>query len=351
MPHYCRPPGVPNRPGLGYDVDGKLAPDSIWRMQVPVGGSRDVALWGGRDLWVKSNNPNVIPSETIVTRMEGDLKLITLTGKSVGYTILDAGLGANIWVSLQVQVTLPDGGMPGDPGASKAQNIVDLIVSFRGGHVAGVLPEEAIFPDARLNNYRSKAPQAHRRVERVGFITNTVGRASDDIISRTMNAMRDKLRDQIRGRIFIYGSSSGGRNAIQLAEKLSDNNIVVAYLGVLDAAFFPNETSTTPGDSLKDAPVFDSRLLLVSKKQNFYQLAGNDSETTFHGRLFTSEMDNKEIHGKISGFDNIDLTDKTVQEAGYDGFRKARANNYHGTCIQLALPTVYSSIAGLLENV
>jgi hypothetical protein len=350
MPHFCRPPGVPNRPGLGYDVDGKLAPDSIWRMQVPVGDSRDVALWGGRDLWVKSNNPNVIPSETISTRMAGDLKLITLTGKSVGYTILDAGLGADIWLSLQIQVTQSDGTMPRDPGDGKAQNTVDLIVAFRGGEANQPLPEAVVLPDDRLIKYRAKAPQAHRKVERVGFITKTIGRESDGIITSTMNVMRDKLRGHIRGRIFIYGTSAGGRNAIDLAEKLDNENISPTYLAVLDAAFYANETSTAPGDILKDAPVFDSRSRLPYKRQNFYQLAGNGSETGLHGTIFTSDMDNKEIHGKINSFDNIDLTDQTIKVAGYSGFHKARAELYHRTCVDLAVATVQSTIAGRLED-
>ena len=113
MAHFCRPPGVPNRAGLGYDVDGKLAPDSIWRMQIPVGDSRDVALWGGRDLWVRSNNPIVVPTNSIRTRMVGDLKILTLEGRTAGTSMLQAGLGSALWVFLQVQVTLSDGTTPG----------------------------------------------------------------------------------------------------------------------------------------------------------------------------------------------------------------------------------------------
>ena len=117
MAHYCRPPGVPNRPGLGYDVDGKLASDSIWRMQIPVGSSRNVALWGGKDLWVRSNNPLVVPplpSDGRIAGMFGDLKILTLEGKMVGTSLLDAGLGNSVWVTLQVQVTLSDGSMPSE---------------------------------------------------------------------------------------------------------------------------------------------------------------------------------------------------------------------------------------------
>src|SRR5215211_2906594 len=102
MAHYCKPPGVAN--ATGYDVDGKLAPDSIWRMQVPTGVTKEVALWGGKDLWVKSNNPGILFEDTPPFRMVGDLKVLSLRGKRPGTTLLDAGLGASFWISLQIQV-------------------------------------------------------------------------------------------------------------------------------------------------------------------------------------------------------------------------------------------------------
>ena len=230
--------------------------------------------------------------------------------------------------------------------------ITDLIVYFRGASATGPLQPEDVFPTSRLAVYNGKAPQANRQVVRIGSTTNTIREASAGLIEDTMNKMRAALRDQILGRIFIYGSSSGGRNAIDLAVKLSNNNKLTNYLGVLDAAFFPNETTTkAPSDPLKDAPVFDVPFLTVFKKQNFYQLAGNDTKMTFHGMMFTSEMPNQEIHGKISGFnDNVDLTDETVQAAGIERFRAARGASYHGKCIELAVPKAHSAISLLLNN-
>ena len=59
MAHFLAPPGGSS---TGYDVDNKLAPKSIWRMQVAVGTERTVALWGGAGLFVRSNNPSVVPT-------------------------------------------------------------------------------------------------------------------------------------------------------------------------------------------------------------------------------------------------------------------------------------------------
>jgi hypothetical protein len=231
-------------------------------------------------------------------------------------------------------------------------DIIDLIVAFRGGEVNRPLPEIEVFPEDRLASYNSMALQAQRRAVRIGFITATIRDQSAGLLDDTMRKMREALKDQVLGRIFIFGTSSGGRNAIDLALRLSNNNRLITYLGVLDAAFFPNETSTTPGDPLKEPPEFNVGFLLVAKKQNFFQLCGNGKELTFHGRMFTSDMRGKEIHGKISGFDdNINLTDETNLRAPRDPSSKEKqAFNYHKACVDLALPRVFTRISQELTS-
>lgn len=47
MAHFIRPQGPPP---ADYDVDGRLAPDSVWRVRIPVGATtRQVGLWSGRN--------------------------------------------------------------------------------------------------------------------------------------------------------------------------------------------------------------------------------------------------------------------------------------------------------------
>ncbi|HXU81716.1 MAG TPA: hypothetical protein VN914_09995 [Polyangia bacterium] len=100
MAHFLRPP---SGGASGYDVDGKVAPGSVWRMQVPLGGARAIALWGGGDLTVRSNNPGVVPNE-FGERSSGDLRLLTLKGRSPGTSMLEAGVGGQVWTYVQVQV-------------------------------------------------------------------------------------------------------------------------------------------------------------------------------------------------------------------------------------------------------
>jgi hypothetical protein len=100
MAHFQGPPNGE----LGeYDVDSKLAVGSIWRMRVAKGTSADVALWGGAQLVVRSNNPTVV-GNPLPERSVGNLRVLKLKGQSVGTTMIEAGTGGAPWVSLQVQV-------------------------------------------------------------------------------------------------------------------------------------------------------------------------------------------------------------------------------------------------------
>ena len=103
MAHFLVPP---NGSGVGYDVDSKLAPGSVWRMQVPLGSAHDITLGGGAGLFVRSNNPGVVPN-AFSESQNGDLRVFTLSGAALGTSMLEAGKGEQVWISLQVQVVSP----------------------------------------------------------------------------------------------------------------------------------------------------------------------------------------------------------------------------------------------------
>jgi GH24 family phage-related lysozyme (muramidase) len=103
MAHFLRPAGVGP---VGYDVDNKLAPGSVWRMQIPVGGTRSIALYGGAGLKVTSNNPTVV-ADNFTDRQSGDLRVLTLSGGTLGTSMLEVRQGAQLWLALQVQVVPP----------------------------------------------------------------------------------------------------------------------------------------------------------------------------------------------------------------------------------------------------
>lgn len=102
MAHFTVPPGARPAP---YQVDNKIAPGSVWRLQIPLFYSLEVALYGGAGLWVKSNNPGVVPQwQASQERVSGDLRILPLFGRDVGVSMIETGAGGSLWVSLQVQV-------------------------------------------------------------------------------------------------------------------------------------------------------------------------------------------------------------------------------------------------------
>src|SRR6188768_1961460 len=143
MAHYLAPPG----PQPGYDVDNRLAPGSIWRIQIPVGQRREVVLWGGVGLAVSSNNPAVVPNDgfrEIMSRGDG-LRTLSLLGHTTGTSILEAKMGSATWCALQVQVgtaTLAD--TDGSSG--------DLQIALSPVQLAAVLEGESIQPGETSNN-------------------------------------------------------------------------------------------------------------------------------------------------------------------------------------------------------
>jgi hypothetical protein len=132
---------------VGYDADGRQ-PGSIWRMQIPVGETRDILLIGptgtGASLGVTSNNDNVVKNGDIRMRAAGGQQVISLRGNAIGTTLLDVGLipfqgdarfpagppgrpvgGQYINVGLQVQVTRADGSLPGNDSGVRPEGQMD----------------------------------------------------------------------------------------------------------------------------------------------------------------------------------------------------------------------------------
>lgn len=234
------------------------------------------------------------------------------------------------------------------------KQIVDIVVRYKGAAVPGTLSDTDILPATLMLRYNEESAAAvGRRLERVGERTNTIRNAS--LIENTMNEMRRKIKSDTLGQVFIYGSSSGGRNAIDLAVRLSQNNIFsIGYVGIIDAAFFPNETLTTPNNITgkpTNIPMFNTQGLIVAfKRENFFQTAGNQSELTSHGRQFTSDMASKEIHGNVPFFDTKNMTNKVISPPPVPRFGHSPDDEFHGRLIVVATPIVQNTIADLLDK-
>lgn len=222
---------------------------------------------------------------------------------------------------------------------------VDVIVKFQGTLTAAeALPPTAVFPDALLTEYTSKP---HRRLERIGQRTVTIRDESAQLIADHVSMIKSLASNSL-GEIFIYGSSSGGRNAVDLAAAFTREAIRVRYVAALDAAFFPDESLTKPDNFVGEPsvlPLFKPPgIIRAAEAESWFQRLGNHSEWTFHGLMFTSKMSGKEVHGAIEGFSSQDLTDgvKLLAPAGDD--------DAHIKLTQAATPLVQAKIATVLNS-
>ncbi len=118
MAHFQRP----TRGDFGeYDIDGKLAVGSVWRMRIPIGSAgAEIALWGGEGLAVRSNNPTAISVATS-ERREGDCRVLRLIGTAPATSMIEVGVwnggswaAGSPWFSLQAQATQLDRTSNGD---------------------------------------------------------------------------------------------------------------------------------------------------------------------------------------------------------------------------------------------
>lgn len=102
MAHFYKPSG---NTSSGYDVDNKLAPGSVWRLRIPKGETRNIALFGGSGLKLDSNNPGILGEITEIEMVRPEQRTFRLTALTEGTTLIDTrdSSGAQ-WVILQVQV-------------------------------------------------------------------------------------------------------------------------------------------------------------------------------------------------------------------------------------------------------
>jgi len=156
-------------------------------------------------------------------------------------------------------------------------------VRFQGSKFTAEMAERDVFPDAALARYKTSAAAANREVARAGLLyQQRLARERAVSWHGTMDTMRTKLKDKQLGRLLIYGSSSGWRVAIDLAARLTTNNMSVHYLAVLDPAWYPDDTITEAnltGDL--NVPVFSAPSIMALEKDNYYQTHGNESKPQF----------------------------------------------------------------------
>lgn len=228
-----------------------------------------------------------------VTRFKTVRNILNYAGR------IDPIVGKKTIKALDSAVAAASGKGGGLEAATDPSRYLDIVVRFVGG--GNVDGED--WAKAGINLARYAAPGARRRFLGIGKGA-AVGRPSgvDAALQEIVSALRP---DESRGLLFLYGSSLGGRQAIELARKLVDRQIAVTYLGLSDAAFFGSEAINAPdADPVWGEPRNHPEFMLGSDlpgtmaKESYFQKWGNHaSRINRTGRvLWTSDM-NGEVHG------------------------------------------------------
>jgi hypothetical protein len=209
--------------------------------------------------------------------------------------------------------------LPAEPGPDVPVSVklfIDVVVRFLPG-VHGSKRDDAALDGIDLD----KTNRRVRSVKAIGRGTSLIRNAARPLVLDVVKEVEEARRTDgfTPGVICIYGSSSGGRVALDLASELSKRNIPIAYIGIQDAAFFPDETKTVPGGKggadPQNVPDFvQAPEVRADKKQSFFQKFGNHADDGLVSREWTSSMDGQEIHGNVVGFEPVDRS-FTVKEA------------------------------------
>lgn len=211
------------------------------------------------------------------------------------------------------------------PLVERRKAVADIAIKFQGAFGAGTLSPTSVVSKNRIAIYEAMPGQPFgdkvslhpfngRALIRVGRLTNTIGDASAGVFSSVLSEIINALVI-IRmepGKVFIHGTSSGGRNAIDFSAMLSRLGFNVQIVAAVDAATFQADTPSRPEENIdrpRTIPSFNLDPGGARSRHNFFQTTGNHAKRTLRqGVLFTSNMGGEEIHGTMAGFENSDLT-------------------------------------------
>jgi len=211
------------------------------------------------------------------------------------------------------------------PNPEPTRPIADIVVKFQGAFEEGLLTPDSVLSGRRVAIYKPMPNQPFgnavmlnpfngRALVRVGRKTTTIGDASLGVFTAVSFDVLSKLRalQLDAGKVFIHGSSSGGRNAIDFSSRASGFGLKPHFVAAVDAAFFQADTPSRPEANIerpRTTPNFVLSAGATPDRHNFFQTMGNHAKRSIRqGVLFTSDMKGEEIHGTVTGFKNDDLT-------------------------------------------
>ena len=263
---------------------------------------------------------------------------------------------------------------------------LDVVFNFIGAPGASPQPAEEAMPKSFLPEYdpvvndplKAKRSLLRHRVNnrlllRLAHGTTEIGSGRVAVFLNVMTSLADALSgpDPDNGdllqlaKIFILGSSSGGRNAIDFVGFLSTKGFPPDFVASIDASFSQADTVDRPFSStepVEPIPVFTlSRITAVPGvvapiRHNFFQRRGNHAKRVLNPfssdnftLLFTSKMAGglEEIHGKVNAFNNHE-----VQVTGqFQSAQLGADDAFHEECDVLGRREAWKLIAAELRKV
>jgi hypothetical protein len=253
---------------------------------------------------------------------------------------------------------------------------VDIVVNFIGAAGAGSRdPEEAIPASFLIASHEPVQDPSSRKLLRrkthtdlllrIAQGTTEFGLGGAPVLASVLSSIgtmlqgRDPANDNPLqpGKIFILGTSSGGRNAINFAGLLVQSSFSPHFVASIDASFSQSETDTRPSDNpqrVLPTPHFmlsriagpvAASIPQVPNRHNLFQTRGNhrgDSLNPFAEPFFTSDMAGGlgEIHGSVEGFNN--------REVAVTGLFGVTDDAFHEECDALGRREVQLMVAGEL---
>jgi hypothetical protein len=221
---------------------------------------------------------------------------------------IDEIVGKKTVVELDKELPPADPG----PGPNPTQTFIDVVVRFLPG-VHGEQRDDAALEGIDMNKINRRV----RTIKGIGRGTSLIREAARPLVLSVAKNVEDARKTDgfSAGIVCIYGSSSGGRVSLDLASELTSRGIPIAYIGIQDAAFFPNETTSVPlkaanrngndNPEVSNTPEFlQTPTIVADTTRSFFQRWGNHIETI--RSRWTSKMDFKEIHGNVIGFEPVD---------------------------------------------
>jgi hypothetical protein len=280
--------------------------------------------------WAGKQKPSVDPvaaDEVIATTYGSDTARLVSVFKTRNKILnykgqIDAIVGIKTVAALDLELPELRDPVPVPP---QTQTVADIVVRFQGAFEAGPLTPDSVLSGRRIVIYQPMPKQPFgnkvmlhpfngRTLLRLGQKTTTIGDASLSVFGTVLGEM-NRLLILLKlqpGKIFIHGSSSGGRNAIDFAARITRLGLKPLFVAAVDAAFFQADTNARPEanvDRPRTIPEFPVNAGSASKLHNFFQTLGNHAKRSLRQSVvFTSNMAGEEIHGAIAGFRNNDLT-------------------------------------------